>query len=134
MQAVTPRTNSAKGRAPVQIPDLLSILTRLKPALIADLDKPQLAALVAEAALVHIRRPKDILRQGEPADWIYLIIKGRIEVRTWDRAEIRIAGTRGDGTKALLVEGDASDLRVRIEYPESGWFSARPRLSRRRRR
>ena len=36
MQAVTPRTTSAKGRAPVQIPDLLSILTRLKPALIAE--------------------------------------------------------------------------------------------------
>lgn len=84
MQAVTPRTNSAKGRAPVQIPDLLSILTRLKPALIADLDKPQLAALAAEAALVHIRRPRDILRQGEPADWIYLIIKGRIEVNYLD--------------------------------------------------
>ncbi len=48
---------------------------------------------------------------------------GRIVVNTWDRAEIRIAGQRGDGTKALLIEGDASDLSVRIEYPESkGWF------------
>jgi DUF4097 and DUF4098 domain-containing protein YvlB len=51
-------------------------------------------------------------------------IKGRIDVTTWDRAEIRIAGTRGEGTKAVLIEGDASDLRVKIEYPESsGWFS-----------
>lgn len=50
-------------------------------------------------------------------------LKGRIIVTTWDRAEIRIAGRRGDGTKALLIEGDASDLSVRIEYPESkSWF------------
>ncbi len=51
-------------------------------------------------------------------------LKGRIEVDTWDRAEIRITGQRGKGTTALLIEGDALDLRVRIEYPESkGWFS-----------
>lgn len=51
-------------------------------------------------------------------------LKGRIEVRTWDRAEIRIAGQRGDGTQGLLVEGDASDLKVKIQYPEGGggWF------------
>jgi len=48
---------------------------------------------------------------------------GRIVVTTWDRAEIRVAGKRGDGTKALLIEGDVSDLSVKIEYPESrSWF------------
>ena len=91
MQAVTPRTTSAKGRAPVQIPDLLSILTRLKPALIADLDKPQLAALVAEAALHraaprrllgrahHQRRHPVPLRQRQPAeaDHLHLVTRAK---------------------------------------------------------
>lgn len=50
-------------------------------------------------------------------------LKGRIEVTTWERAEIRIAGERGDGTEGLSIEGDASDLKVKIRYPESrGWF------------
>ncbi len=84
MQAFTPRTVSAKSRTAIQVPDLLSIVARLKSALIADLDKSRLAALLAEATLVHIRRPRDILRQGEHADWIYLIIKGRIEVNYVD--------------------------------------------------
>jgi DUF4097 and DUF4098 domain-containing protein YvlB len=51
-------------------------------------------------------------------------IKGTIEVDTWDRNEIRITGQRGEGTEALRIEGDASDLRVKIVYPEhDGWFS-----------
>jgi hypothetical protein len=50
-------------------------------------------------------------------------LKGLIEVDTWERDEIRIAGQRGDGTKALSIEGDAGHLRIKIEYPESrGWF------------
>lgn len=50
-------------------------------------------------------------------------LQGRIDVSTWDRNEIRIEGQRADATKALLIEGDASNLSVRIEYPESrGWF------------
>jgi DUF4097 and DUF4098 domain-containing protein YvlB len=50
-------------------------------------------------------------------------LKGRIEVTTWERAEIRIAGERGDGTEGVTIEGDASDLKVKIEYPETGgWF------------
>jgi hypothetical protein len=52
-------------------------------------------------------------------------LKGLIEVDTWERDEIRIAGQRGDGTKALSIEGDAGHLRVKIEYPESrGWFGS----------
>ncbi|WP_265499519.1 Crp/Fnr family transcriptional regulator [Paracoccus beibuensis] len=39
-----------------------------------------LAALLAEAKVVNLRRPKEILRQGEDADCMYLILKGRVEV------------------------------------------------------
>jgi hypothetical protein len=51
-------------------------------------------------------------------------LKGRIEVGTWDRPEIHITGKRGEGTTGLLIEGDAAELKVKIEYPESGgsWF------------
>lgn len=69
--------------------------------------------------------PFDETRKLDPDAEVTLDnLKGRIEVDTWNRAEIRIVGQRGDGTTALLIEGDASDLRVRIEYPENkGWFS-----------
>lgn len=50
-------------------------------------------------------------------------LKGSITVGTWERPEIRIEGTRGEGTEGLSIEGDADRLAVKIEYPErSGWF------------
>jgi DUF4097 and DUF4098 domain-containing protein YvlB len=50
--------------------------------------------------------------------------KGRIVVRTWDRAEVGITGSLGAGVEKLLVEGSASDLRIEVRYPSSGggWF------------
>ncbi|WP_405405696.1 Crp/Fnr family transcriptional regulator [Paracoccus sp. Ld10] len=84
MQVFTLETASTKSRPAAQGADLLAVVTRLKPALLADLDADHLAALLTEVSLVHIRRPKDILHQGQAADWIYLIIKGRIEVNYLD--------------------------------------------------
>jgi hypothetical protein len=51
-------------------------------------------------------------------------LKGRIVVRTWDRAEVGITGSLGKGVEKLLVEGSASDLRIEVRYPSSGggWF------------
>lgn len=51
-------------------------------------------------------------------------VKGRIVVRTWDRAEVAIAGSLGEGVEKLLVEGTADDLRIEVRYPASGgsWF------------
>lgn len=51
-------------------------------------------------------------------------VKGRITVRTWDRAEVRITGSLGDGVEKLVVEGDASDLRIEVRHPKrgGGWF------------
>lgn len=45
-------------------------------------------------------------------------LKGRIQVRAWDRAEVRITGTLGDGVEKLVVDGDRDDLEVRVEYPK----------------
>jgi len=49
-------------------------------------------------------------------------IKGRIQVRAWDRNEVKITGTLGDGVEKLVVEGDAQQLEVKVQYPRnSGW-------------
>lgn len=51
-------------------------------------------------------------------------IKGSVTVVVWDRDEVAISGTLGDGSKGLTVEGGGSHLTVRVEPPEkSGWFS-----------
>ena len=44
-------------------------------------------------------------------------MKGRIQVRAWDRNEVRITGTLGDGVEKLVVEGDRGNLEVRVDYP-----------------
>ena len=49
-------------------------------------------------------------------------LKGRIQVRAWDRAEVKISGSLGDGVEKLVVEGDRQHLEVRVEYPNNrGW-------------
>jgi DUF4097 and DUF4098 domain-containing protein YvlB len=50
-------------------------------------------------------------------------LKGRIQVRAWDRDEVRITGTLGKGVEKLVVDGDGNDLEVRVEYPKhmGGW-------------
>ena len=52
-------------------------------------------------------------------------VKGRIQVRTWDKNEVQITGSLGKGVEKLVVEGDEGDLVVRVEYPRhgSGWGS-----------
>lgn len=47
-------------------------------------------------------------------------LKGRIEVRAWDRAEVKIEGSLGKGVEKLEIEGDRQHLAVRVKYPRSG--------------
>lgn len=51
-------------------------------------------------------------------------LKGRIVVRTWDRAEVGITGSLGEGVEKLVVEGTPDDLRIQVRYPSGGgsWF------------
>lgn len=50
-------------------------------------------------------------------------LKGRIQVRVWDRNEVRISGSLGEGVEKLVIEGDSDHLVVRVQYPRrsSGW-------------
>lgn len=51
-------------------------------------------------------------------------LKGRIVVRTWNRAEVGITGSLGDGVEKLVVEGTPADLRIEVRYPSGNgsWF------------
>lgn len=44
-------------------------------------------------------------------------LKGSIEVRAWDRPQVRIEGSLGDGVERLEVESDGKRLRVKVKYP-----------------
>lgn len=47
-------------------------------------------------------------------------LKGRIEVRAWDRHEVRIEGSLGAGVEKLIIDGDRQRLVVRVKYPNRG--------------
>ena len=70
------------------------------------------------------RRPINQTRPLDPRGHIEIDnLKGRIQVRAWDRNEVHITGSLGDGVEKLVVEGDGDHLVVRAEYPKhiGGW-------------
>ena len=72
-----------------------------------------IAALPASAATpINQTRPLDPRGKVEIEN-----LKGRVEVRAWDRPEVRITGSLGDGVEKLLVEGDRDALRIEVKYP-----------------
>ena len=51
-------------------------------------------------------------------------VKGAVTVTGWDKPEVAISGTLGEGAKGLSVEGGADHLTVKVEPPDKlGWFS-----------
>lgn len=44
-------------------------------------------------------------------------LKGRVEVRAWDRPEVKITGSLGAGVEKFSVEGDEGSLRIEVKYP-----------------
>jgi DUF4097 and DUF4098 domain-containing protein YvlB len=49
-------------------------------------------------------------------------VKGRIVVRTWAQAQVKIAGTLGAGVEKLQIDGDARSLHIKVKYPDDhGW-------------
>ncbi len=80
-------------------------------------------SLIALSATSHATTPIDQTRSLDPTGRVDISnLKGRIQVRAWDRAEVKISGTLGDGVEKLLVEGDSQHLVVKVQYPKnSGW-------------
>lgn len=51
-------------------------------------------------------------------------IKGVVTVSAWDKSEVSISGSLGEGAKKLSVEGSADHLSIKVEAPDKqGWFS-----------
>ena len=82
-----------------------------------------LASLLLLSPMVMATTPIDQTRPLDPAGRIDIEnLKGRIQVRAWDRAEVQVSGTLGDGVVKLIVEGDRQRLVVKVQYPKSsGW-------------
>ena len=50
-------------------------------------------------------------------------IKGRISVSAWDRNQVHIGGSLGDGVEKLEISGGGSHLDIQVRYPDgNGWF------------
>lgn len=47
-------------------------------------------------------------------------LKGRIDVRGWERNEVKIEGMLGQGVEKLEITGDRQHLSVKVRYPKSG--------------
>jgi hypothetical protein len=45
-------------------------------------------------------------------------LKGRIQVRAWDRNQVHISGSLGEGVEKLVIEGQGNRLLVRVQYPK----------------
>lgn len=45
-------------------------------------------------------------------------LKGRIQVRAWERNEVHVSGSLGEGVEKLVIEGDRGHLVVRVQYPK----------------
>ena len=51
-------------------------------------------------------------------------IKGEVTISGWDKSEVSISGTLGDGAKTLSVEGGEDHLVVKVQPPDKqSWFS-----------
>jgi DUF4097 and DUF4098 domain-containing protein YvlB len=84
--------------------------TRLLPlAVLAAIAAPAFAATP-----INETRPLDARGNIEISN-----VKGRIEVRTWDKAEVSITGSLGDGVERLQIEGNRSELEVKVRYPRN---------------
>ncbi len=46
-------------------------------------------------------------------------LKGRIQVRAWEREEVKVEGSLGRGAERLVVEGSRDRLEVRVRYPRN---------------
>ena len=79
------------------------------------------AALVAPAALaqsaINETRPLEARGRVDVSN-----VKGRIEVRGWERNEVQVTGTLGKGVERLDIDGSRDQLSIEVRYPKSsGW-------------
>lgn len=80
-------------------------------------------ALLLAATSAWADTPIDETRTLDPDGRIEIDnLKGRIDVEAWDRPEVKITGSLGDGVEKLEISGNARGLSVRVKYPNRGGF------------
>jgi len=52
-------------------------------------------------------------------------VKGSIKIFGWDKKEVEITGTLGNGVDKLDISGSKSRLRIKVEYPSGFWRHAK---------
>ena len=85
----------------------------------SQLHAASLAALAfVAAAPAFAATPIDQTRPLDPRGEVEIEnLKGRIQVRAWDRNEVRVTGSLGAGVEKLVVEGGGRHLLVKAQYP-----------------
>ncbi len=77
-----------------------------------------LAVACSMAMPVHAATPID---QSRPLDAQGRVeidnLKGRVDVRGWDRQEVKITGSLGEGVEKFVIDGDGKVLRIKVKYP-----------------
>lgn len=81
--------------------------------------KASILALACVAAFPALAAtPIDQTRPLDPRGRVEIDnLKGRVEVRAWDRPEVKITGSLGAGVEKFSVEGDRDALRIEVKYP-----------------
>ena len=91
-------------------------MSRLPAYLIAGLlAAPALLASAQAATPINETRPLDARGHLTIEN-----LKGLIEVRAWERNEVKIEGSLGQGVERLEIVGDEDHLSVKVKYPKSG--------------
>jgi DUF4097 and DUF4098 domain-containing protein YvlB len=82
--------------------------------------------LLLVAIFAQASTPIDQTRPLDPRGKVEVEnIKGRIQVRAWDRPEVQIRGSLGEGVEKLEVEGDDGDLQIKVRYPKGGGWGGK---------
>ena len=77
-----------------------------------------IALACAALAPAWAATPIDQVRPLDPRGRVEIDnLKGRVEVRAWDRQEVRVTGSLGDGVEKLVIDGDRDELRIEVKYP-----------------
>lgn len=79
-----------------------------------------LALLVGIAAPAWAAKPIDETRQLNPRGRVTIEnVKGRIQVQVWDKPQVHIGGSLGDGVERFEVEGNEDSLDIEVKYPNN---------------
>jgi len=91
---------------------------------------PRLTCLTASLLLALPALAATPINQTRPlaADGSLRIenIKGEVVVRTWDRPEVHVTGSLGEGVEKLEIGPGGDSLSIKVKYPNSGggWFGS----------